>query len=216
MRTTPPAEAPLPGWFGALQKRLEDGGDLWEDRQLGSAGQARASAVLMLFGPSDTGGEELVLIERSHRLRSHPGQIAFPGGGREPEDSDLVQTALREAREEIALDTSGVRVVAQYLPVHIPVSGYDVTPVLAWWDRPGPIRVNDPAEVQDVLQVPVRDLTDPAHRFRVRYRGSRWIGPAFDIEGRLLWGFTAGVVDRILDLADLSQPWDTTQIREIG
>lgn len=208
--------APVPEWLDGVQRRAENEPQVWHNRLTTPVGAGRESAVLMLFGPGSGAGEDLVLIERSHRMRSHAGQIAFPGGGREAQDADLVQTALREAAEEIDLKPAGVRVLGALPTVHIPVSSYDVTPVLAWWEDPTPVRVHDPGEVEQVLSVPVDALLDPRHRFRVRYRGRSWIGPAFDIDGLLLWGFTAALVDGILDLAGLTQPWDTEVIRDLS
>lgn len=211
-----PVRAEVPDWLTRLQRQVDEVPEQWVGRLSSPTGGARASAVLILFGPGREEGEELVLIERSHGLRSHPGQIAFPGGGYEEQDADLVQTALREAAEEIDLDPTGVQVLGQFPAVHIPVSRYDVTPVLAWWEHPSAVRVHDPNEVEDVLRVPVGRLTDPRNRLRARYRGSPWVGPAFDLDGRLLWGFTAAIVDGILDLAGLSRPWDPSQVREVG
>lgn len=167
----------------------------------------------MLFGPGPR-GPEAILTVRAHTLRSHPGEVAFPGGGAEPGDADEVQTALREAAEEIGLDASEVEVMAQLPTLHIPVSGYDVTPVLAWWARPGQIDVNEPAEVAAVLRAPVDQLLDPECRFQVRYP-SGYVGPAFEVDSIVIWGFTAGLLDRVLDLAGLTRTWDYTQVRAV-
>jgi 8-oxo-dGTP pyrophosphatase MutT (NUDIX family) len=177
-------------------------------------GGRRESAVLMLFGTGGDGRTEVVLTERAHTMRSHPGQVSFPGGGREAGDPDLAATALREAHEEIGLQTAGVDVVAQLPALHIPVSGHDVTPVLAWWERPGEVWVRQPAEVAQVLKVPVDHLVDPGNRFQVRHP-SGYVGPAFDADGLLVWGFTGGLLDRLLDLAGLTQQWDRRQVRDL-
>jgi 8-oxo-dGTP pyrophosphatase MutT (NUDIX family) len=178
-------------------------------------GGRRESAVLMLFGAADDGRTEVVLTERSHSMRSHPGQVSFPGGGRESGDPHLAATALREAHEEIGLERAGVEVVAQLPALHIPVSGYDVTPVLAWWQRPAPVWVRQPEEVAQVLRVPVDHLVDPQHRFLVRHP-SGFVGPAFDADGLLVWGFTGGLLDRVLDLAGLTQEWDRGDVRDLS
>lgn len=208
--------SPVPEWLTGASRRVQQMPGLWRGRAMVPAGQGRDSAVLILFGPGTVAGPELVLIERSAGLRSHPGQIAFPGGGREERDTDLVQTALREAAEEINLAPDGVTVLGMLPAVHLPVSSYDVTGVLAWWERPSLIRVNDPSEVADVIQVPVADLVDPAKRFQVRYRASSYVGPGFDLGGRVLWGFTAALVDGLLTIAELAQPWDTARVIDIG
>jgi len=189
----------------------------------------RESAVLILFGPPpdasagldasigpDAGAEDahVVLLERSHDMRSHPAQIAFPGGARDPEDADDVATALREAQEETGLDPSGVDVVATLPSLFIPFSGFVVTPVLGWWARPSALSVRDPNEVHDVLSVPVSHLVAPATRFSVTHP-SGYVGPGFGLDDLLLWGFTAGLLGRVLDLAGLEQPWDASVHRPL-
>ncbi|MDQ3358239.1 MAG: CoA pyrophosphatase [Actinomycetota bacterium] len=204
-----------PAWMAHLTERLEGLPDTWFSRFLPpEGGGARESAVLILFGPGLGGGTELVLTERAHTMRSHAGQASFPGGGREAGDADLVGTALREAQEEVGLDVGGVDVVTVLPTVHIPVSGYDVTPVLAWWARPAPVWARDPREVERVVQIPVEHLVDPTNRFRVRHV-SGFVGPAFDADGLLVWGFTAGLLDRTLRLAGLDRPWDASVVRDL-
>ena len=97
----------------------------------------RRSAVLMLFGPDPRGGEDVVLTERAHTLRSHPGQVSFPGGRVDPDDDGSVAAALREAEEEVGLDPAGVEVLATFPDVFLTPSQHAVTPVLAWWPSPG-------------------------------------------------------------------------------
>ncbi|MFC9227310.1 NUDIX hydrolase [Streptomyces hygroscopicus] len=174
-------------------------------------GGGRPSAVLVLFGEGPA-GPELLLMERSGSLRSHAGQPSFPGGALDPEDGDPdeegpLRAALREAEEETGLDPSGVQVFAVLPRLYIPVSGFVVTPVLGWWRRPSPVEPVDPAETARVFTVPVADLTDPANRATtVHPSGHR--GPAFLVGNALVWGFTAGVIDRILHYAGWERPWD--------
>lgn len=189
-------------------------GELWSRFLPPVGGGRRSSAVLMLFGSGPGGRTEVVLTERSHTMRSHPAQVSFPGGGREDGDVDLAATALREAQEEIGLDPAGVEVVALLPALHIPVSGYDVTPVLSWWARPGPVFARQSAEVAQVLRVPVDDLVDPWRRFTVRHP-SGFQGPAFAVGELVVWGFTAGLLDRVLDLAGLTKEWDTADVRDL-
>ncbi|WP_329460257.1 NUDIX hydrolase [Streptomyces sp. NBC_01497] len=174
-------------------------------------GGGRQSAVLVLFGEGDS-GPELLLTERASSLRSHAGQPSFPGGTLDPEDGDPATTgplhaALREAREETGLDPSGVQVFGILPRLYIPVSGFVVTPVLGWWHTPSPVGVVDPAETARVFTVPVAELTDPENRMMtIHPRGHH--GPAFHCGSSLVWGFTAGVIDRILHYAGWEQPWD--------
>ncbi len=175
------------------------------------SGAGRQSAVLVLFGEGAR-GPELLLMERSGTLRSHAGQPSFPGGALDLEDGDQATTgplraALREAEEETGLDPRGVQLFGVLPRLYIPVSSFVVTPVLGWWRAPSPVGVVDPAETARVFTVPVADLTDPANR-AMAVHPSGHSGPAFLVESALVWGFTAGVIDRILHYAGWERPWD--------
>lgn len=171
----------------------------------------RQSAVLVLFGEGEQ-GPELLLLERAGTLRSHAGQPSFPGGALDPQDGDpagdgLLRAALREAEEETGLDASGVQIFGVLPQLYIPVSGFVVTPVLGWWREPSPVGAVDQAETARVFTVPVTELTDPGNRaMAVHPSGHR--GPAFRVGGATVWGFTAGVIDRILHFAGWERPWD--------
>jgi 8-oxo-dGTP pyrophosphatase MutT (NUDIX family) len=196
----------LPSWLLPLAQATSSvkGSDL--TRFLPPPSGGRPSAVLMLLGESDH-GPDLLLIERAHDMRSHAGQPAFPGGALEPGDLGPVEAALREAHEETALDPSGVEPFAMLPDLWVPVSDFIVTPVLAWWRDPSPVRAADPTEVASVHRVPIGELADPARRMRVRHP-SGYVGMGFDVAGLLVWGFTAGLIDGLLDLGGWSRPWD--------
>jgi 8-oxo-dGTP pyrophosphatase MutT (NUDIX family) len=181
----------------------------------------RSASVLVLFGvldevpasSPDTGTVsadlDLLLVLRADGLRDHAGEIAFPGGGAEPDDADVVATALREAQEETGLDPEGVRVLG-VLPEAPTVSRFSVTPVLGWWEKQSPVGVVDLGENAQVFRVPVADLVDPAVRgvTRLQRRGVTLVMDAFQLPQGLLWGFTAGIVSSLLDELGWSQPWD--------
>ncbi len=177
----------------------------------------RQSAVLMLFGEGEHGGRrrpDLLLIERSTGLRSHAGQPAFPGGALDPGEGGPVDAALREAAEETGLDPAGVEVLGTLPALWVPPSGFVVTPVLGWWRTPSPVRVMDSAEVAAVHRVPLDDLLEPANRLQVRHPGGG-IGPAFQVAGMLVWGFTGGLLARLLGLAGLERPWDQARLVDV-
>lgn len=176
-------------------------------------GSGRPSAVLMAFAES-VDGPAVLLIERAPDLRKHAGQVAFPGGSVDPTDATHSEAAVREANEEVGLDPSTVSVIAELPAIFIPVSGFVVTPVLAWWRRPHEVRPVDAAEVARVALVPVAELADPANRFRVTHP-SGWIGPAFEAGGLFIWGFTAGLLDRLLEFGGWARPWDESAHRPL-
>ena len=166
--------------------------------------------MLILLGEHAPGEPDVLVLQRAADMRTHAGQPAFPGGAADPGDADPTATALREANEEVGLDPASVDVLAALPALWIPVSGFVVTPVLAWWRSAHPVRPQDPAEVARVERVPVAELVDPANRIRVRHP-SGWIGPAFRVRDMLVWGFTAGVLDAVLRLAQWSiRPWSDT------
>ncbi|MEW2113774.1 CoA pyrophosphatase [Streptomyces sp. NPDC005474] len=214
----------LPGWLDPVVHAVETVEPLQLSRFLPPEdGGGRQSAVLILFGEGDgktvngdggpgVGGPELLLMERASSLRSHAGQPSFPGGALDPEDGDPqgdgpLRAALREAEEETGLDPAGVQLFGVLPKLYIPVSGFVVTPVLGWWREPSPVGVVDPNETARVFTVPVADLTDPANRATALHPSGHK-GPAFLVESALVWGFTAGVIDRLLHYSGWERPWD--------
>jgi 8-oxo-dGTP pyrophosphatase MutT (NUDIX family) len=172
----------------------------------------RRGAVLLLFGQQ----RDLLLTERAHDMRSHPGQVSFPGGSIDPGETPR-QAALREAEEETGLRSDGVEVFAELPNLWLPPSNFEVTPVLGWWAEESPVGVVDPAEVHAVYRVPLEELLDPAHRVSVRHP-SGWMGPGFLIGPEhdvVLWGFTAGIISRLLDFLDWTRGWDDRVVRDL-
>lgn len=212
------AMAALPEWLRLLAEAAVGVRPEQLSRFLPPADGGRESAVLMLFGEAGPGsgwaGAEVLLIERAHDMRSHAGQVAFPGGAVDPGDDGVVEAAVREAVEETGLDPAGVEVFGTLPALFLPVSDFVVTPVLGWWREPSPVGVVDPAEVASVHRVPLADLLDPANRFRVRHPAG-YVGPAFGVAGLLVWGFTAGLLDRMLRLAGWERAWDRDRVQDL-
>ncbi|KND34039.1 NUDIX hydrolase [Streptomyces acidiscabies] len=206
------SEEGLPEWLEPVVRAVREVRPEQLSRFLPPAdGGGRQSAVLILFGEGER-GPELLLMERAGSLRSHAGQPSFPGGALDPGDGDPqgdgpLRAALREAEEETGLDPAGVQIFGVLPKLYIPVSGFVVTPVLGWWRKPSPVGAVDLAETARVFTVPVADLTDPAHR-ATTVHPSGYRGPAFLVESALVWGFTAGVIDRIVHYAGWERPWD--------
>jgi 8-oxo-dGTP pyrophosphatase MutT (NUDIX family) len=173
--------------------------------------EARRGAVLMLFGEGPN-GPDLLLTERAHDMRSHPGQVSFPGGSIDSTDASPEAAALREAEEETGVDPAGIEVFAALPELWLPPSNFAVTPVLAWWREPTPVTVVDEREVNAVLRVPIAELLDPAHRVTVVHPIG-YSSPGFmigDDKDLILWGFTAGIVNKLFDHLGWTRPWDAT------
>jgi len=178
---------------------------------------ARPGAVLMLFGEG-ADGPDLLLTERAHDMRSHPGQVSFPGGSVDPTDASPVAAALREAQEEVGLDPAWVDVLATLPELWLPPSNFAVTPVLGWWRENGPVGIVDPAEVHAVYRTPIEELLDPANRVTVTHPNG-YSSPGFLMSDGdrevLLWGFTAGLITKLFDYVGLTRPWDASVTREL-
>lgn len=137
----------------------------------------------------------LLFTERASGLKKHGGQISFPGGRVEPKDEGPVGGALRESAEEIGLGASFVEVLG-YLPDHLVISGYRVTPVVGLV-APGFTLVPDANEVASVFEVPLAFFLDPSNRVRQwRKLGGQVAAELeeFHWEGRRIWGATASMV----------------------
>ena len=214
-----PSKAPL--WMRPLVESVHSGR---LHRSLRNRGEAspqahRKAAVLMLFSGADTAfhlppDAALLLTHRSPRLRAHAGQIAFPGGRVDPGDINDTDCALREAWEETGLVRDDVTPLATLAPVHIRATGFPVTPVLAHWHSPATLDVVNPAEADEIINAPVMHLADPANRLTVGWKD--WTGPAFGVNGYLVWGFTGGLIAAALAAAGWERPWECERIVDLA
>ncbi len=160
----------------------------------------RNAAGLLLVFPDDDDRARIVLTVRADTLGRHGGQVSLPGGVIEPGES-YAHAALREAHEEIALDSSLVRIVGALTPIDIPVSGFRLHPVVGVSDR-RPALAAAEREVARILDVAIDELTTPhavAERTRER-DGQRIDVPAFCVGGEEIWGATAMVLAEFLSL----------------
>ena len=166
----------------------------------GSPRDGRPAAVLVLVIPDADGEARIVLTERTTGGRHHSGEISFPGGRAEPEDADLVATALREAAEEIDLrpTDAGLRVVGTLEPFWIPVSNYLVTPVVAVASA-RPSLAAAPDEVARIIEARLDAFLDGAPIEIVERTIDDWTirYGAYAVEGLLVWGATARILGQL-------------------
>ncbi len=152
------------------------------------------AAVLIAITEAADGQEFVLLTERAKHLSIHSGEVAFPGGKWESEDSSLLDTALRESHEEVGLAPSRVNIIEQ-LPVSHTRQGISVTPYVGRVEsRDGLVANID--ELQSLFWVPIdfllKDIRERTDIFTVE--GSEYWSPVYDWMGYTIWGFTARVM----------------------
>ena len=168
--------------------------------KLDSSIQPHQSAVLVLiYKDADT--LKLLLTLRSKDLKKHSGQVSFPGGREDNSDIDLQQTALREAWEEVGLDKNHVEIIGWLSPLIIPVTGFNVHPLVAACAYKPELQINTD-EVEKVVEVNIEDLAND-NNIKVKAFGTRNSNftinaPYFDINGVEIWGATAMMISELL------------------
>jgi 8-oxo-dGTP pyrophosphatase MutT (NUDIX family) len=162
----------------------------------GTEGRAAASTPAAVLIPviAHPGGLTVLFTQRTTHLKSHAGQVSFPGGRVEPGDASAEFTALREAQEEIGLSPDRVEILAR-LPDYRTRTGFRVTPVVGLVTPPLEL-APDPREVESVFEVPLAFLLDPANRERRtrEFQGMTVGYYVFDYQDRVIWGATAGML----------------------
>jgi 8-oxo-dGTP pyrophosphatase MutT (NUDIX family) len=159
-------------------------------------GGRKESAVLVPLFISD-GAVHIVFTERRHDLRRHPGEISFPGGRRDPGDETLMQTALREACEEIGLPREAVTMAGALEPVGTFVTNYAIYPFVGVIE-PGMEWVIGETEVAQVLELSLEDLVAGAGERRMVRRGMAFKTHTYEVDGHLIWGATARILNDLL------------------
>ncbi|PSQ86081.1 MAG: CoA pyrophosphatase [Bacteroidetes bacterium QS_3_64_15] len=157
----------------------------------------REAGVLVLLVPHD-GDPAVVLTIRREHLPDHAGQISFPGGQGEGDES-LLDAALREAEEEVALPPSSVRMLGRLTPLYTPPSDFCVHPFVGRPESAPELYPTD-EEVERVLRVPLAHLLDPAtHSTETRRLGGTDVEvPYYDVAGHMVWGATAMMLAELL------------------
>lgn len=193
---------PLPGL--AAQLRLAPSPRVGWDPDRVPEGLRDAAALVLVY--PDQGRWFLPLTVRGAELRSHTGQVSLPGGSVDADES-IEMAALREASEEIGVAPASVRLLGRLTPLHIPVSGFLLHPVVGVVDA-RPQFLPAAWEVARIIEVPVATLLDAAvlkRERQVRQRDGRAVEmdvPFFDVDGEKVWGATAMVLAEFLALID--------------
>jgi 8-oxo-dGTP pyrophosphatase MutT (NUDIX family) len=156
------------------------------------------AAVLVALYESDEGELRVVLTKRRADLRRHAGEISFPGGRRDPEDATLMDTALREADEEIGLARSEVTVVGALERTSTFVTNYAIHPFVGLLKGPHLWRASE-LEVDSVLEPTLRDIRAGRTRSRLERRGISFETDAYVFDEQLVWGATARILEGLLE-----------------
>ena len=150
----------------------------------------KAGVLLHVFNGGD--GLEVLYMRRPAYEGTHGGQVSFPGGKHESGDKDFLQTALREAEEEVGLKATNVQVLRSLSPLYIPPSNFLVHPYLSYADH-RPELVLDPKEVEHVFSIPVEALLSDelVGKTKVKTKMGTMTVPAYHWNGEIIWGATA-------------------------
>ncbi len=160
-------------------------------------GGRKESAVLVPLFADAGGAVHAVFTERRHDLRRHPGEISFPGGRRDPGES-LIDTALREACEEVGLPSDAVELAGALEPVGTYVTNYAIYPYVGVI-QPGVEWVLGEAEVAQVLELSLDALVAGAGERRMVRRGMAFKTHTYEVDGHLIWGATARILNDLLE-----------------
>ena len=165
------------------------------------------AAVLIICYEAD-GELFIVMTQRSKNLPSHPGEVAYPGGKREKNDASLIETALREASEEIDLDESKIKVIGEIDTLKSRF-GLSVTPFIAVADEKLILKANS-NEVEDIFYIPLSFFkNEPNISEKVtNYKGETFKTPVFNFENYKIWGLTLAFTINFLALLDIKFDYD--------
>lgn len=168
----------------------------------------REAAVLVPIIERD-GDLNIVFIRRSDIVESHRGQVAFPGGRVDPVDTTLLDTALREAREEVGIERHIVDVLGGFPTMSTVSSGMRVAPFVAVLTQSVDYKI-DPIEVAEVFEVPLKVLSDARYRGLYEWRRDKDRPssnfPAIFYSGQTIWGLTLRITESLLEIMEIPRP----------
>ena len=195
---TQPAETK--SHLGAAISRVQGGSSDFDlNPEMAPKGVTLRDASVLVLVDLSSAQPEFILTKRASQMRNHGGQIAFAGGKRDEDDASGIETALREAQEEIALDPAAVEVIGS-LPSHQTVTGFNVTPVVGVLSKPFD-PVIDPGEVAEVFRVPY-DFLMNSESYQIqsrRWRGTRRMFYTVPFGPYYIWGATARILRALAD-----------------
>jgi 8-oxo-dGTP pyrophosphatase MutT (NUDIX family) len=155
-----------------------------------------AAVLLMLF---ERDGEPwLVFTKRTEHVQHHKGEISFPGGARDDDDTDIERTAVRETVEELGVDPDAIRVVGRLDEIPTYVTGYNVMPFVAVVPEQHSYRPSD-AEIDEVIELPVDELARVGRRDVIVRSGFPIETNVFETRGHFIWGLTGAILRQFLD-----------------
>ncbi|GAB5464631.1 MAG: CoA pyrophosphatase [Candidatus Kapaibacteriales bacterium] len=163
---------------------------------------SRNSAVMALLTPGKSSELDLIFTLRSTKLRSHSGQISFPGGKIDPDESPQ-EAAKRETREEIGIAESNVQVLGNLSKIYVPPSNSDIHPFIGYTEQKPTIA--SPEEVEEIFTVPLAFLADRGNIRTMNriFDGVEYKVPYFDVHHKVpLWGATAIILGELIALLD--------------
>jgi 8-oxo-dGTP pyrophosphatase MutT (NUDIX family) len=198
---TEPESRPLPPQLEALAEVLRRREQAYPE--VNAPSKRRAAGVLALF--YERHGElHLVFFKRTEKVPTHKGQVAFPGGSGEARDSDLMATALREAKEELGIDPHRVVMLGPLRPFDTFVSNFVVSPFCGFLVDPDPVFTAQPFEVEEVHEIALQRLRDKRSRHRGKVPGFNipFPLPYYKIDDVIIWGATGGIVAELLTALD--------------
>lgn len=160
-----------------------------------------AGSVLILLYP-ENGFIGTILIKRTEDNGVHSGQISFPGGKRDSQDLSPVHTALREAEEEIGIDTGKIEIIGTLSPLYVSPSNFEITPVIGFTKNMGTLLLN-PTEVAYTIALPLENIDSYRTHTDISVRGFtlRQV-PCFNLGGHIIWGATAMILQELLDVME--------------
>lgn len=191
---------PLPG--KSVQLRMTSNLRIRELMDMTNLDDAIKSSVLILLYPGEGSGiPAFVVTLRPTYDGVHSGQISLPGGRYEVHDENLMQTAVRETREEIGVDPGKISVIGKLTELYIPPSNYMVQPFIGF-TASRPVFRPQPEEVEQIIEIPVHELVDDKNRMEKEFevRGIHFKAPSFVIDGKVIWGATAMILSEFKEI----------------